>query len=360
MILIEDRLFFKMDISGFPDIVDSHVAFEFEINEAAGNILPTANLKIDLPNPALDLIINEHVEVRIQYGSTQDSAIETSWRIYEFELKGSTLYATLGFNADYYNTTTLRSIEGNSSDIIERVAKENFDKVQIDTLSTADLMQWVNPNNSDKMFIDQLWLHSFREGSLLVPGILADGTFRLKDILDKSDVQTISRSEEESDYQLLVNGSFRCKSAYYNNRVGLVSEQTLNLDDAQYETEQADPDPQYGRYFNRTSFRSARSRTSITSNNVHDNFFKARNLNLTRLSQFSNYSKNISVVDQFGIQLLDLVNASIPLPEQLTTNSEIQSGIYVVSGIGTTITNKDYFRNLILRKDSINMGLGNT
>lgn len=356
MINIDGKCYFKMDITGFPDIIDDTVFFELRIKESAGNVLPIATFKYNLPPQLTNYIVNEGVDINITLGASQDSAIETQWKMLSWEINKSTLDAILRLKPEYLNDRIIKVINSSSVNAIKEVAEDYFELYEnfnTETGSFSDIMKWISYNIHPRDFINEVWIHSYSDGKLLIPAILMDGKFRLKNVMDKSKFYNIAKdNSDEVDFIINNQYTWSSNSGAYNNIIGEVKTNEYNLDDGDPLREVVEPTPIFGELFNRSTFSENQLRTGVISSNVHDDFFKAVSHNLGQLAQFGGWAKKFDIVDLFGLRILDHVN--LVMPEYgYTEASEIQSGLCLVTDTETIIDNNNFRKEVIIRKDAV-------
>lgn len=369
MINIPGKCYLNIDITGVKNLVDIATQLSLTIKESAGNVLPVATLTISSSPSLLDYISNEGVDVLITLGFSMDDAKQSKWKIYNFDISKSTLTAFMSINRSYLNDSEVKVYEGTSVEVIKKVASEYFSviddkgKSTIEASGYSDRMKWIRHRLVARDFVNNVWLHSYSPGKLIVPAILAqtpvnsniDGIFRLKDICNKSTITDV-RDDVSTSLRLYTKDAFISNSGTMNNIVGKFKYSEFDSDSADVEISEVSLDPIFGEIINRSSYSDLVLRKGYKSDNVHSNFFKAVPYNLNKLALFGGFAKKFSVIDLGYLKVLDTINLVIPVYEQIAA-SEVQSGYYIVTDTFTKVEVKDstavIIKDVIARKDSV-------
>ena len=207
MINIDGKIYIKVDITGAEDIVDSATNFSLTIKESAGNVMPICSFTIDLPPELMDYIVNEGVDVLITLGFDQDSAKQSTWKMFNWEINKGELTAVMSIPRNFVNDSEIKVYNDTSIDAIRKVASLYFTP-EINVSGYSDRMKWIRYGISARDFINEVWLHSYNSNKLLMPAVIASteigvnskGVFRLNDIKNKSNALKISDEENGADY----------------------------------------------------------------------------------------------------------------------------------------------------------------
>lgn len=334
------------------EIIDGETNFQISIKEVAGNILPVMVLDVDIPNIAIDFYSNEGVEFQLTYGHSEDSSVTSSWHMYKFNLIGSHLNAILTPRRTFVNDKSIEVINDSSINAIEKIASRYFKVEKESTRIFDDRMKWINPNDTIRNYIDQIWLHSYGEQALLLPAILADGTYRIREVLkpDPQKIYTMSENIDNSDFGTLETNKFHVNTSDYWNIFGVQQQNYIDLS-GNSNSDVVDINPTFGSIFNRNSFKTVTHRPSYMSENISDNYFKAKATNLTRLGSFAaGYATTVDFEDLFGLRVLDHVDLVANVPG-LVQSSELQSGVSLVTEKLTSITPKALHTKCTVRRD---------
>lgn len=390
-----ENLKLHVGIGCFGDIVDKATNFEASIIERLGNNVPTADMKITLPYELGPYLETEQAEVRLAFGFSNEEMIYSRWQIVGFtESRGTTTFA-LTTDRSYLNDTEYKAYEGFSSNVMKSVV-EKYYAVEIDGEPTFpkqpsnDRMTWVHHGTSVRDFVDTLWLHSWYGGNrLVIPAITAGvpdgnqekaGLFKLIDLTDpykhKNPIKLAADREPEKGLVVVTgNVSYKGFAGKYNNVIGNRVNNQFDVRDASAKCEvigEGDNKlkPVFEGGFNeklkdgkkKACVKTVDKPPKIISGNVHENFSKAKAVNLTRLAKFGAYSKRVQVADYDAAEKVyknivigDIVNLTVPYVGMDVAN-EIHSGNYVVAETVQRITTdgatKTLTKELVLRRDA--------
>lgn len=397
MIRLEDNIVFRLDIGNLQDLATTSNRVDVTIVEQLGNNLPVAVLQFDLAPELQDVLSHEMVNVEMTVGFSENTSVMSRWQVAGFKKIKSSLVLTLTLNRDYITLSRARVFPGkDSTSVIKEVASKYFGDVKLDgnfqevssfeVSNYNDKMDWIQRETCDRQFIDEVWLHSHKPNSLLVPGILGNlygsaegkyGTFRLIDLYDRSNIIELKRDTEDGELDeegqplknlvLLDDVMYGSNSALFNYQSGNTRLTQFDIDRSENVDTEVAVNPIFGGVYNiakqagssdKLSVRDCSAPTRFLSDNVHPKFHEAAKLNLNRLSKFGGANKLLYVADRRGITIGDFIRVQSQIHG--TKNiAPIESGDYVVAGMVTKIVNnqvkRTYGKNLILRRDTIDV-----
>ena len=373
---------FQFSIGNEVDFISEENFSSFSLVEEAGNVLPTFQLQFNLSDEKVFKLLHERNDIKISFGKDQNDLIEIPLRITRLERNNSGVglinIATVGVYSalPYINDSNIFISDDKSGvEVIKDIASKSFftgsiggeANFNIDT--SLDSQRWIQPNITDKAFINDLWLHSDVGDSFIAVGISSDGSFILKDIKKALGTNTetsfkwrLTQSPEtpkdiifDTDYAHIIN------SGFINSWLGYGREKLVyQLEDGteQNITETVDPiiaqTPNLARASNVASkFAGA----GMQNGNTHANYYQAYQRNLVHLAQFGANKIVVSFQNEFKpVRVLDLVMFRDVDPGAGNTfqSSENHSGIYVVSKVARTVEHRQFVTVLELVRESVN------
>ena len=352
MIRVNGNLFVKVDFGVHTDAVGQDYAFEAFITEFTGNRLPVLEMSLHVVEEWIDYLVNTATPITLTYGQTQDDAVSTNWRIVKYKPKGTEvkLYCVLD-SLDFRTKYVTEAITGSSTTCISTVAKRYFTMAD-DTKGFSDSMTWVNPNTRNDKFLNDVWIHSYKQGGLLGTAITSDGKYVMTDMFDFSAAKTCDQSDKSDVPMYHILGFVGNQSTWMG--ISDPSQSSTKSDSGTYIHDKDSLGPKISHTYDRTSFGEYNKEHTLLTDNVHDNFHKAKNWNLANLSAMSTNTLLITVQDYSKIQMLDKLKVTAKT-DSLTQISDLKSGNYVVTQKIMEINNVFLKQYAILSRDSINM-----
>jgi len=366
---ILDQFLVEFSLGNEKDFILNDDLVLFKIIEEAGNVLPSFELIFRTQNEKVLGLLNEGNDLGVSYGRSIDSIIDTSLMVlnktYSRQGKDFRIIRATGLYSasNYVNGTRMRVTSPLSTvEVIREVVSAYF-KPEFNIELSNDVQTWVQPNQSDKSFVNELWLRSYVKESFLTTGITSDGRFILKDL--KTDL------EKEYDWRLtsslndrrdiLYNGDFAIEdsSGFYNNWMGYGRERMVyNLEDGTNEltTEEMLPILSLTKKLARKAGIEERFAASgIRNENVHEYYWASYLNNLMKLVMMSSVKVKISFSNMFvPIKVLDKVMLSDDdVGSSYNSASEYHAGLYYVTKVVRTLQNNSFITICELCRESL-------
>lgn len=377
MIGVEGQYVFIFAIGDNEDFITPSELVHFKIVEEVGNVLPTFELIFRLHDEEILRRLNEGNVLKISYGLDLDHMLDTELFITKHaqikeEGTGYRLMDIKGL-ADYYEYTNnpKTTISGLSSgiEVITTTASTYF-AVDSNITESNDEQFWIQPNISDRAFVQELWSHSYLRNSFIGVGITADGKFIIRDMKEKIKgdydwrfIQQIDNTVKDIRYDIdFVPISH---SGFINSWVGYGRDKVIrNLDTGINSTltETLEPLSAIVPELNRKATMEKRfSEMGVINDNVHENYHRAYLKNISNLALLSNATITTSFQNLFKpIKLLDLIMFKTNKigVDNLVFSSEVYSGLYMCSKIARTVGSQSFCTTIEMCKESFNANLG--
>lgn len=363
------RLRFKL--SNLEDFITNDDLIEFTIIEEAGNLLPIFKLDFFTYNEEVIRLLNETNALEVSFGKDANEMYDVSLYVTRLESekqgKGKRLIATTGLagSLEYLNNPKVLITEEMSGiEAMTLVANQHFD-VDVDPEVSDDLQCWIQPNMSDRRFINQIWMHSYLVNGFIGVGISADGTFIVRDLKSKAGEEfdwkftpTPSGSSDivyDPDPKIIINGGF------INHWLGYGRENLeLALEDGTSEliSEEARPILALTEEIARKANMERKFHSSVVrTTNVHENYWRAAQKNLTNLAILGNVKIVLSYTGVFQrTRVLDLAmfkDEDISDASQ-KASAEYHSGLYYISKVSRTFSAKQLCTVVEMVRESLN------
>ncbi len=372
MISLKGQYLLSFDLGGNTDFIKETELNEFTIIEEAGNVLPTFALEFNTNDETILPKLNETVPLDLKFGVDLDSAIDIPLAIanltqIENGKNGVTLAIKGLYNAIDYITDPKLNITSEKSGIeaISNIVSDNF-KLDSNVLKSSDKQKWIQPNIPNKKFVSDTLMHSYSSSGFFASAITIDGDFRIRDIekipkivaLSKYDYRLTMRPKKSNDILYDNNPVVKSNTGFFNNWLGYGRE----IFEQKYEDGIVTPfievpKPVIALTKNLAKLDDIDKRfggTSVINDNVHTNYWKAYWKNLTNLVSLSNIVITVTLDDKFyPIHPLDLIMLNIPSKGDMFT-SEYLAGLYYVSKVSRTLSNKKFSTTLQLCRESVN------
>lgn len=369
MIGIEGSYRFLFSIAGQEDFLDEPDLQELKIIEEAGNVLPSFSIVFTLQDKDVLRYFNEGNPLEIASGVDDLEMTNVKFRIlgkpyiskltqhkYLIKLTG------LLDNIKYYSDCKT-SIFGPMSGIEAIIgAAGNHFNVDTNVQKSQDHQNWIQPNISDKAFINQVWMHSFLPGSFPAIGISSRGDFILRDVkkLAKSGYQwTFASTDVLKDNEIAFDtwilnsstGFINAWSGYEREKpvwdidTGVESISKPSLQPILSSTEKMDRMREIG---------TRGEDFSVINKNVHSNYHLAFQQNLGYLSVFSS---GANILLQFSGRYIDLKVLDLVFLRDLDINLQgsegYYSGSYIISKVARIVESKNFTTLVLLTRDAL-------
>jgi hypothetical protein len=250
---------------------------------------------------------------------------------------------------------------------IEAVIKAAEIHFEVDTNVTKsqDKQHWIQHNISDKVLINQVWMHSFLANSFPAIGITSGGIFVLRDVkklakklatedYDWKFVSTDSKKEDE-----LVFDQYKVESntGFINIWMGYEREkEILNLDVGTEGVIKPSLKTMLSLSTDLDRMADIGTRSSdfgVANENVHSNYWLAYQQNLSYLSIFGSTKIVLQVSSRYvDIRVLDLVLLR-DLDLEMKQSEGYYSGAYLVSRVTRILENKNFITIIHLNREAL-------
>jgi len=368
---VEGQYVLKIKAGKYDDFLAESDLEEFTIIEEAGNVLPTFDLLCRVRFSDIINYLNEGNVLEVAFGQDRTDMINVRLLVATKEMAkaGASLYTIrlrgITNHPGYLSDSRTRILGPLSGvEAIQQVVG-NWFKTDFGVTSSQDSQRWYQTGNTDKQFVNHLWMHSYRPNSFLAVGISCDGTFVLRDVrvrakqkYDWKLVPYIPSKKEEIPF----SGDYEVKSetGFYNQWMGYGRERPLfNLDTGEASTvvpESMSPVLALASTLDRSANVEGNSKdeSCFTSENVDTNYHTSFLQNLSNLAVFSSTSMEMSYASTFKkTRVLDLVMVLDRDIQDQNQAAEPQSGLYLISRVTRTFANKTIDTTLRLTRESL-------
>lgn len=379
MIGIDGSYVFKFSIADKTDFIFTEDLQKFEIIEEAGTTLPTWLLIFRTSEPNIMRYFNEGNILNVSYGKDIENVENVDLMVSSFTYtnKGSD-YKLVTLKGLLNKTTFLHKPIKNITEkisgveaIISRLNK-SF-KVDTNITKSSDLQYWLQPNISDKSFVNNTWFHCYIPNSFLAMGITTNGTYIIRDMVKKiKDIDsgydwkftgkpTDSKSISHNGKDLEFSSDF----TFMNYIMGYKKEKyihSLSEPTSQLISEELKPIISLtNKLVRNVEIESRFSEVSVQDDNVHSNYWKAYLRNLSSLILFSTVKVEFNFAGEFRpIKLLDLIMfEDYDVSSDKSNLSEEFSGKYFVTKVARTLTGGQFYTTVLACRESINSVSGN-
>lgn len=371
MIEVKNQYRFVFSIGEFDDFISVSQLVSFLMIEEVGNVLPTFQLEVDLIEEDVIRVLNEGNILRVSFGRDMDSMIETRLRIMRLDttLIGADKRKVIvrGFfdALGYLNVSKQRIFkEKKSIDVIEEVVKDYFE-FDSNKLKCSDLQTWIQPNTSDKKFVNELWLH-MNAPSVPLVGISTDGIFIMKGVDELDDVKwTLSHADLRDEFYIPYDNTYsvEVRSGFINAWYGYGRTKKLydwELGNQSIVEEKADVFLAQAMHLNRdASIASKYDNASFMNDNVHSKYWESYMRNMAYLSVGSSVKLSVRCTNYFfPVKVLDTAVIIDQRTDVQRTASDFLAGRYVVSKVCRSISANTCLMTLEMHRDSLNMITG--
>lgn len=365
---LKEQYFLNIVIGGQSDFLTQEDDFiHLVLLEEAGNTLPTFNLSFKVYKEKEDIFkyLNEGNIVSIQLGKDPNTTVSSEYVITKctFSRSGEQMWTVQIYgiqNAMSYlaESKIWASDRISGVECILEKAEEHF-KVESNIKSSSDKQYWVQPNVTDKKFISDVWMHSYRPDSFIGIGISTGGKFILKDMLVGTGAKwkfghkpPSEWIKYHSDYIVDIRSGLMNYWAGFN-RVRPVWDAD---EDAEVDiSESFKPALAQTRYFNRRDDVGDRSLEFRQINdNVDPNYWNAHKRNMTSLALFSSVELGVEYADCFRpMRVLDRVFFLDSRAGSNTSEIVYHTGYYFISHITRRVDYKNCNTLVVLNRESL-------
>lgn len=369
MIGSEGQYLFKFSIGDKENFISNTSLEYFTVIEEAGNLLPTWEITFTTLDYEVLSVFNSGNDFEISYGVTLDSLQDSKLLISTKKIGhiGNNKYQIIA-NGIYsqlpYISKPNKFISDKKSGI--EVIKDiigNYFVPDFNIDKSEDSQYWIQPNITDKAFVDNLWLHSYKKDSFIGTSIGLDGKFRVRDIKKAAEEDPVFNFtpiiEKDNDIPYMGDYVLLSEAGFIDCWVGYGKEKMIsNLEESTYEFVNESYKPFLALTPNislRAEVEKKAAIEGIHNENTHPKYWNAALRNVTGLALFSRESNILS----FEGRLLDIHPFDVVLFKDVEINntgqsSEYFSGLYLVGKVSISISNKSITTTLQLFRESFN------
>lgn len=371
---VDGQFYLNFKVGNNDNFLTKDDFIEFTVYEYPGNLLPTFEWSFRTQDESVLKRLNEGNLLQAQYGRTRDDLVDV-------QLSPSSVNTFKdGENFSVFNITGFASQisyvtnhnlqitpEQSAVEAIIAVAQANGFVVQGNIQTSRDKQRWIQPNISDKSFVNDTYLRADVQNGAVSVAITADGQFIVKDILsdierpanNRFDWKFTKSPQTEKDVVYDSDGSIESQAGFINNWIGygraikLIDNETGDVSDI---LEQPDVILSLSNALDKYSAINDRyGGVRFQSESVHSSFWERYNHNLIFLANLSKISNTFSVSDRyFPIKPLDLCMYSEEGTINNVVSSDFKSGLYVCSGVIRTFQADRTNTTLILNREAFN------
>jgi len=371
MIGINGQYLFKFKLGDESDFIREEDLHNFRLIEDAGNVLPSFQIGFDTDNENILGLLNETNKFEVSFGKDlKDDYITAPLSVAtkssnkkgnsKLEITAGGLYSALPYIQD-----SRQSISGKKSaiEVIKEKVTPHFSFPDINVQKSLDSQIWIQPNTSDKKFINELWLHADLGTSFPAIGITSGGEFLIKDMVKEGTKPFLWKfthnPKKATDLQYDGDYSVNDQTGFINSWVGYGREKTV------YDIESgavaqiceiSEPVVALTNKLARLAEIEKRfTSTGVSNENTHANYWKSALHNLTNLASLSASAITLSFQNQFvPIKLLDQVMFTDEDVGNNSQSSALTSGLYFVSKVSRNLGNRQFSTVVILTRESLN------
>ena len=371
---IDRQYLFEFNLGGLKNFIQQDDLIMFKIIEETGNVLPTFDLAFITQDERVIGLLNEGTDLNLSYGRSREDLTNTPLSVMSLKFKSQGqdkrvvrakgLYSAI----EYLNDSKLFISDFKSGvEVIKDKASVFFDtsdEEYFNIETSTDSQRWIQCNQSDKKFLQEVWLHSHVPNSFLACGISMDGRFILKDMkkeagnfkwrfvphapANRNDIRY------DSDFGVSSNGGFiNSWTGYgneqftYNGITGFQSSVTSEIEPILALTDSVP---------RRNTITKKHKQSLITTGNMHENYWNAYQNNINHLTQFSSIEYQLSFTGIFkDIKVLDLVSVKDFAVTSLSGEAaEYHSGLYYVGKVVRIVQENTFTTVCKLYRESFN------
>lgn len=370
MIGSEGQYLIQFSLNDLTDFVREDDLHYFTVIEEAGNVLPTFELSFDSNDDAIFSQLHEGNTLQVAFGKDRDQLFDVPLRainpvatmsgLSKRRFSTSGLYSGLDYleNAKVSASDPLSGVE-----VIQAIVAKTFTP-DFNVASSKDSQVWLQPNCSDKKFVDDIWLHLDLTNSFAGVGISMDGRFILKDI--KKDLRNAYKwrftKNIRNDNDLPYDQDFILSSLggfvnawhgygrerrIYNMATGEDLSIIQNANPLMAITSAYSQAPEVSKRF---------GGSGVLTSNMHANYWDAYSRNIVNLAAFGKVKLTLSFNNRFvPIRVLDQVMfIDDDIQSARSEASEFNSGVYYVSKVVRSIQNRIFCTIVELCRESLN------
>ena len=371
MIGLKGQYLFAFSIAGKNDFIQEADLQLFKVVEDAGNILPSFEFVFTLEDTSILRYLNEGNPLEMAMGEDDIAMTNINFRIlnkqiskisqHKYLIRLTGLYDDMSYYTDCRINITdkVSGIEA----IIDTA--ENHFGIDTNVTKSQDQQYWVQSNVSNKMFINQVWMHSWLVNSFPAIGITSDGIFVIRDVkklikkLTTEDYawKFISTDSTKPDELTFDQYKVESNTGFINLWVGYEREkEVLNLDTGVEGVITPSLNTMLSLSTDLDRMADIGTRASefgVVNENVHPKYWVAYQQNLSYLSIFGSTKIVLQFTGKYAnIRVLDLVLLR-DMDLELKQSEEYYSGAYLVTRVTRILENKNFITMIHLNRESL-------
>ena len=373
MIEYENQFKMLFSIGDFTDFLVEEDLFLLKLIEKTGNVLPEFQIQFKIRDSNLFKVLNETNELKMSMG-VKKIEIDIPLKIYSKDVQtnsqGNYTVDALGTlsNSNYLFTPRNRTFGNATSsgqnisglEILAMVAKENFTEVESNITSSQDYMLRIQPRQSNKRFIDELWHTLYTPDTFVNIGITSAGKFKIRDLRALIGTEpkwnfTYIPKKVGKDIEPKGNATLSDRSGVNNYLFGYIRSQEFWDEDSgsQYISRTGNSTMlSLASTFNRDNIQMTNPQTALNEN-MYPEYWEARMTNLSNLGLFSSIDYQLQFQPQwYPVEVLDLAMINSQSPNN--NSEEAFSGLYLVSAVSRVFKNRKITTVVSLNREGFN------
>jgi hypothetical protein len=373
MIYVEDQFYFSASIRTKSDFIGINDLVDFVLEEQAGNNFPKFELQFYLYDDSFLPNFTEGNTLKVQLGRNRDSIQDLELSISKTEIipDGSSkkLLRIIGLtdNLDYVinSNTFISPKQSGIKTAIDKASK--YFKVKSNIQASTDSQNWVQPNCSDRKFVEDCIMHSYKKGTFFAFAYTGRGELIIKDM-----VQELKLKEKEYDWYLSNNGTdpknipflsdypIISRTGFINSWVGYGRKvRQYDLDDGSESSFIETYEP----FFALTSNVAKKSSVShkfdgsaVLNENMHKKYHETFYNNLVNCAAMGNYTIPITIKQKEFVDFrpLDIVMFKDYSTLDSSKSNEFTSGAYIINKVVRRIKDKEMMTMIDICREAIN------
>ena len=383
MLGVKGQYKFQFSIGDLKDFIAESNFVSFKLEEKAGNLLPIFELSFKFTDDSIISRLNEGNVLKVTFGrdfgdrDDMRNAELLITKVEYYRLATSIYLASCKgiLNAiDYVTDRRLRITDSLSSyEAISLVASDHF-VVESNRSSVEDAMNWIQPNITDKKFVDQMWERSYVADTFPAIAITAEKKFLIKDLrllssqssLEDNLAWRFTTFDIQNTGTILVDEPpiYMEQSGFINNLFGYGKRQIVNnLEEGTFTSLAVEPEEPFlsqGKLLRSANADLRQTQHALNSENVHANFQEAKLQNVINLGVFGSVVVSLKFSGIYKpVNLLDVVQLrdDTTVPSRVFS-SEYFSGLYIVTGVTRALISKSLITFVELSRESLSAGRG--
>jgi hypothetical protein len=374
MIGVVDQYALKFSVGDSKDFLAEGQLDSFTLIEEAGNILPTFQLTFSLADDNIFKDLNEGNNIKMSFGPstselydvelfiTKVKTVRIAEHRRQFDILGTMA------KAEYLTNTSCKIYDKKSAlEVIKEVTGKYFSP-DLNVPTSKDKQYWIQPNSSDKQFVNELLMHANGGDTFYVAGIGSDNKFRVRDMKkltsEKYKWRITNKIEDAATDIMDDKGyAFTSNAGLLNHILGYGKDRLVHTLETDVK-ELCAPDAMkpifaQAKNLNRNSKIKRRYEkfVPISSENVHKDYWKSQLFNLQNLAIFSSHEIEFEVKDVYkNFQLFDTIMVKETHPEDASKDisTEYFTGYYVITKIVRNVSQRLLVTTIFACRECLN------